>query len=169
MRSALLSTVIASVLMLLYITIRFDIFSGVAAVVALLHDISMMIILNSLFRIQTNLTFIAAVLTILGYSINATIIIFDRVRENTKKGEMTDFGQIANVSTSQMFTRSLFTSVTTLATIATLYFLSVPSIKEFAFPIIVGIVCGLVSSLFISGSVWTLMKNARAKHAKKAQ
>lgn len=169
MRSALLSTVVASVLMLLYITIRFDIFSGIAAVVALLHDISMMIILNSIFRIQTNLTFIAAVLTILGYSINATIIIFDRVRENTKKGEITDFGQIANVSTSQMFTRSLFTSVTTLATIATLYFLSVPSIKEFAFPIIVGIVCGLISSLFISGSVWTLMKNARAKHKKKAQ
>lgn len=167
MRSAVLSAAIASVLMLIYITIRFDLFSGIAAVVALLHDISMMIILNSIFGIQTNLTFIAAVLTILGYSINATIIIFDRVRENIKLGNGKTFGEIVDMSTSQMFSRSLFTSLTTLATIVTLYFLGVPSIKEFAFPIIVGIVCGLISSLFISGSIWTLLKNAKEKSALK--
>lgn len=167
MKAAVLSTVIASVLMLVYITIRFDLFSGIAAVVALLHDISMMIILNSLFNIQTNLTFIAAILTILGYSINATIIIFDRIRENNKLGTQKTFSEIVDESTTQMFTRSVFTSLTTLSTIVTLYFLGVPSIKEFAFPIIVGIVCGLISSLFISGSIWTLLKNAKQKRAEK--
>ncbi len=164
-KSAVLATVISALLMLAYIAIRFDFFSSVAAVVALLHDISMMIILNIIFGVQVNLTFVAAVLTILGYSINATIIIFDRIREHHKKGEGS-YDEIVNRGVSQTIKRSLYTSFTTLATIGTLYFLGVPSIKDFAFPIIVGIVCGFFSSVFLSGSVWAILKDKFGKQAK---
>lgn len=166
MKSAVLATGISAVLMLAYIAIRFDLFSGIAAVVALLHDIAMMIILNIVFGVQVNLTFVAAILTILGYSINATIIIFDRIRENNKKdGE--SYEETVNKSVTQTVKRSLYTSFTTLATIGTLYFLGVPSIKEFAFPIIVGIICGFFSSVFLSGSIWTILKEKFSKKEKK--
>ncbi len=110
-----------------------------------------------------NLPFIAAILTILGYSINATIIIFDRVRENVKLSDGKTFDDIVDNSIWQTMRRSIFTSITTLFTIAVLYFLSVPSIKEFAFPIIVGIIAGFVSSVFISGNVWVFLKNKYKK------
>lgn len=163
MKSAVLGILVAAILMLLYISIRFDLFSGVAAVVALLHDVSMMIIFTYLFGVQVNLSFIAAILTILGYSINATIIIFDRVRENIKLGNDKNFDEIVDNSIWQTMRRSIFTSITTLFTIAVLYFLSVPSIKEFSFPIIVGIIAGFVSSVFISGNVWVYLKNKFSK------
>ncbi len=163
MKSAVLGISVAAVLMLLYISIRFDLFSGIAAVVALLHDVSMMIIFTYIFGVQVNLPFIAAILTILGYSINATIIIFDRVRENVKLGDGKTFDEIVDNSVWQTMRRSIFTSLTTLFTIAVLYFLSVPSIKEFAFPIIVGIIAGFVSSVFISGNVWVFLKNKYKK------
>lgn len=168
MKSAVLATVISAVLMLAYIAVRFDFFSGVAAVVALLHDIAMMIILTALFNVQVNLTFVAAILTILGYSINATIIIFDRIREYNKKNEGT-YDEVVDKGVSQTIKRSLYTSFTTLATIGTLYFLGVPSIKQFAFPIIVGIVCGFFSSVFLSGSVWAILKDKFGKESKKAK
>ena len=168
MKSAILATVAASLLMLVYISIRFDLYSGIAAVFALLHDISMMIIFNFIFGVQVNLSFIAAVLTILGYSINATIIIFDRIRENNKLYvNKKSFAEIVNESVWQTFRRSVFTSLTTLFTIAVLYILSVPSIKEFAFPIIVGIVAGFISSVFISGNVWIILKEAADKRKSK--
>ncbi len=163
MKSAVLGISVAAVLMLLYISIRFDLFSGVAAVVALLHDVSMMIIFTYLFGVQVNLSFIAAILTILGYSINATIIIFDRVRENVKLDANDNFDEIVDNSIWQTMRRSIFTSLTTLFTITVLYFLSVPSIREFAFPIIVGIIAGFVSSVFISGNVWVFLKNRSKK------
>lgn len=158
MKSAVLGISVAAILMLLYISFRFDLFSGVAAVVALLHDVSMMIIFTYFFGVQVNLSFIAAILTILGYSINATIIIFDRVRENVKIESEKSFDEIVDDSIWQTMRRSVFTSLTTLFTIAALYFLSVPSIREFAFPIIVGIIAGFVSSVFISGNVWVALK-----------
>ena len=163
MKSAVLGISVAAILMLLYISIRFDLFSGVAAVVALLHDVSMMIIFTYLFGVQVNLSFIAAILTILGYSINATIIIFDRVRENKKIGAGKTFDEIVDNSIWQTMRRSIFTSLTTLFTITVLYFLSVASIKEFSFPIIVGIIAGFVSSVFISGNVWVFLKNKYGK------
>ncbi len=163
MKSAVLGISVAAVLMLLYISIRFDLFSGIAAVVALLHDVSMMIIFTYIFGVQVNLPFIAAILTILGYSINATIIIFDRVRENVKLSDGKTFDDIVDNSIWQTMRRSIFTSITTLFTIAVLYFLSVPSIKEFAFPIIVGVIAGFVSSVFISGNVWVFLKNKYKK------
>lgn len=165
MKSAILGISVASVLMLLYIAIRFDMFSGIAAVVALLHDVSMMIIFTYIFGVQVNLPFIAAILTILGYSINATIIIFDRIRENIKLNGEKDFEEIVDLSIWQTMRRSIFTSITTLFTISALYFLSVPSIKEFSFPIIVGIIAGFVSSVFISGNVWVILKKKFPKEA----
>lgn len=165
MKSAILGISVASVLMLLYIAIRFDMFSGIAAVIALLHDVSMMIIFTYIFGVQVNLPFIAAILTILGYSINATIIIFDRIRENIKLNGEKDFEEIVDLSIWQTMRRSIFTSITTLFTISALYFLSVPSIKEFSFPIIVGIIAGFVSSVFISGNVWVILKKKFPKEA----
>jgi preprotein translocase SecF subunit len=163
LRSAVIATVIAAVLMLVYISIRFDLFSGIAAVVALLHDVSMMIIFNLIFGVQINLPFIAAVLTILGYSINATIIIFDRIRENNRLMPNATSQEVAEKSIRQTMRRSIFTSVTTLFTIFILYILSVPSIREFSFPIIVGIIAGFYSSVFVSGNVWILLKNKFSK------
>lgn len=165
MKSAILGISVASVLMLLYIAIRFDMFSGIAAVIALLHDVSMMIIFTYIFGVQVNLPFIAAILTILGYSINATIIIFDRIRENIKLNGEKDFEEIVDLSIWQTMRRSILTSITTLFTISALYFLSVPSIKEFSFPIIVGIIAGFVSSVFISGNVWVILKKKFPKEA----
>lgn len=168
MKSAVLAIFAASLLMLVYISIRFDLFSGIAAVFALLHDISMMIIFNFIFGVQVNLPFIAAVLTILGYSINATIIIFDRIRENNKlMVAKSNFSEIVNTSVWQTFRRSVFTSLTTLFTIVVLYVLSVPSIKEFSLPIIIGIIAGFVSSVFISGNVWIILKEASEKRKAK--
>lgn len=163
LKAAVIATVTAAVLMLVYISIRFDLFSGIAAVVALLHDISMMIIFNLVFGVQINLPFIAAVLTILGYSINATIIIFDRIRENNRLMQGATSEEVAETSIRQTMRRSVFTSLTTLFTIVILYILSVPSIREFSFPIIVGIVAGFYSSVFISGNVWILLKNKFSK------
>ncbi len=163
LKAAIIATVTAAVLMLVYISIRFDLFSGVAAVVALLHDISMMIIFNLIFGVQINLPFIAAVLTILGYSINATIIIFDRIRENNRLMQGATCEEVAEKSIRQTMRRSVFTSLTTLFTIVILYILSVPSIREFSFPIIVGIIAGFYSSVFISGNVWILLKNKFSK------
>ena len=163
LKSAILATAVAALLMLVYISFRFDLYSGVAAVVALLHDFSMMIIFNLIFGVQINLPFIAAVLTILGYSINATIIIFDRIRENSKLMTGEPFDRIVEKSIRQTMRRSIFTSLTTLFTIVMLFILSVPSIREFSFPIIVGIVAGFFSSVFISGNVWILLKEKFAK------
>ncbi|MBQ6052083.1 MAG: protein translocase subunit SecF [Clostridia bacterium] len=163
LKAAVIATVTAAVLMLVYISIRFDLFSGIAAVVALLHDISMMIIFNLVFGVQINLPFIAAVLTILGYSINATIIIFDRIRENNRLMQGATCEEVAETSIRQTMRRSVFTSLTTLFTIVILYILSVPSIREFSFPIIVGIIAGFYSSVFISGNVWILLKNKFSK------
>ena len=163
LRAAIIATVIAAALMLVYISIRFDLFSGISAVVALLHDISMMVIFNLVFGVQINLPFIAAVLTILGYSINATIIIFDRIRENNKLMQGASFDEVAEKSIRQTMRRSVFTSLTTLFTIVILYILSVPSIREFSFPIIVGIIAGFYSSVFISGNVWILLKTRFTK------
>ena len=166
MKSAVLGVSVAAILMLLYISVRFDLFSGIAAVVALLHDVSMMIIFTYIFGVQVNLPFIAAILTILGYSINATIIIFDRVRENVKLAPNKDFDEVIDESIWKTMRRSVFTSLTTLFTITVLYILSVPSIKEFAFPIIVGIIAGFVSSVFISGNVWGFLKKKYNKDSK---
>lgn len=156
-RNAVIASVVAILLMLVYISIRFDLNSGLAAVICLTHDVFIMIVAYSLFRIPLNTTMIAALLTILGYSINATIVIFDRIRENRKKLSKTDFDHVVNVSIRQTFLRSLNTTVTTFLTIATLFVLGVSSIRQFALPLMVGILAGTFSSVFLAGNLWAIL------------
>ena len=160
--SAAKSILIAVILMLVYISIRFDLFSGLSAVIALSHDVLMMLSVYAIFQLPINSTFIAAVLTILGYSINATIVVFDRVRENSKLIRKEAFASVVNKSIWQTMMRSINTSVTTLLTLICLYILGVTSIKQFAFPLIVGVVCGTFSSVFVAGQFWVIFKGKKA-------
>ncbi|MBO5742797.1 MAG: protein translocase subunit SecF [Clostridia bacterium] len=149
---------LAVVLMLAYIWFRFELYSGLAAVIALCHDVLVIISIYAIFRFPVNSTFIAAVLTILGYSINATIVVFDRVRENMKLNRKASFDEVVNASIWQTLARSINTSVTTLLTLICLYILGVTSIKQFALPLVIGVVSGTFSSVFIAGPVWALLK-----------
>ena len=157
----------AAVLMLVYIAFRFDFNSGVAAVFGLLHDVLMMLAFMVLLRnvVQMNSSFIAAMLTIGGYSINNTIIIFDRIRENAHKVGVRQLPreQIVNISVTESLPRTLNTTVTTLLTVVTLYILGVDSIKQFALPLIVGMLAGIYSANMINGYVWALMMDKRKK------
>ena len=158
-QSAVVACAIAVVLMLLYITVRFEFLSGVSAIVALAHDVLILLSGYMILRMPLNTSFIAAILTIIGYSINDTIVVFDRIRENVKfakRGET--YGDIANKSVMQTITRSINTSVTTLITIVLLYFLGVDAIKDFALALIIGLVAGTYSSIFIAGQFWVLFK-----------
>lgn len=162
--AAITAAFFAILLMLVYITVRFDFRSGVAAVLALLHDVCVMLTAYVVLQIPINMTFIAAILTILGYSINATIVVFDRVRENRKLLRKQSFDDVVNVSIWQSMTRSINTTLTTLFTIVMILVLGVPSLQNFALPLVVGIVAGLYSSVFLSGSFWAKMyrKNKKA-------
>ncbi|MBQ7103342.1 MAG: protein translocase subunit SecF [Anaerotignum sp.] len=157
-QAAIRATAIAGIAMLLYISLRFrDIRAGGSAIIALLHDVLVVLAAYALFRIPVNHTFIAVLLTILGYSINSTIVIFDRVRENNKFYSAAETAQKIDKSISQTMNRSINTSLTTLFTVGAIYVLGVPSIKEFALPMMVGIIAGAYSSICISGSVWYML------------
>lgn len=172
LRNAFLSVLIAALCMLIYIAIRFDFNSGAAAVLGLVHDVlimlSFMVILRSF--VQMNSSFIAAMLTIVGYSINNTIIIFDRIRENARKmPSSTPRVDIVNRSIKECLGRTINTTLTTLVTIVCLYIFGVSSIREFALPIIVGIISGVYSANMINGYVWAFLEEKkRAKKAAKA-
>ena len=159
-KAAIIAVLVAVVLMLLYIFIRFkDIRFASAAVIALLHDVLITLTAYALLRVSVGNSFIAVMLTILGYSINSTIVIFDRIRE--KMGTMqseTDLRDIVNTSINQTLTRSIYTNLTTLASILVLYIVGVASIKEFTLPMMVGIVAGAYSSVFITGALWFTMR-----------
>ncbi len=154
--NAFLSILIASALMLIYIAIRFSLFSGIAGVTALVHDVVIMTAFMSITRVPVNSSFIAACLTIVGYSINDTIVVFDRIRENNRilgtKGLTRS--EIADISIRETMPRTINTSLTTLITILAVYIFGVTSIKEFALPIIVGLVSGTYSSIFIASPIW---------------
>lgn len=156
---------LAIILMLVYITIRFDFQSGTSAVIALAHDVIIMLGFYSLFQFTVSTSFIAAILTIVGYSINATIIVFDRVRENVRFMRKASYDEIADNAIKSSYYRAINSSVTTLLTIGVLYVMGVDSIKEFALPIIVGIVAGTYSSLFIAGPFWSWWKAGDKKKA----
>ena len=158
--AAIIATLIAILLMLVYISFRFEILSGLTAVICLAHDIFVMFAVYSLLQIPLNSTMIAALLTILGYSINATIIVFDRIRENVKLNSKDKFEENVDRSIKQTLTRSLNTTLTTLFTIGMVYILGVDSIKQFALPIIVGIFAGLFSSVCLAGNIWAILKKA---------
>lgn len=172
LRNAFLSVLIAALCMLIYIAIRFDFNSGAAAVLGLVHDVlimlSFMVILRSF--VQMNSSFIAAMLTIVGYYINNTIIIFDRIRENARKmPSSTPRVDVVNRSIKECLGRTINTTLTTLVTIVCLYIFGVSSIREFALPIIVGIISGVYSANMINGYVWAFLEEKkRAKKAAKA-
>lgn len=160
-RSAVLASAIAVALILVYITIRFQFFSGLAAVIALVHDLLIMLSVYIIFRIPFNMNFIAAALTILGYSINATIVVFDRVRENVRLEPEKKFGQIVDDSIHQTLSRSVNTTLTTLFAIVLLVVFGVDSIRNFALPVCVGVICGCYSSVCISGPMWNLFESKK--------
>ena len=164
-RNAIFSVLLAAVLMLIYIAIRFDFASGVAAVTGLLHDVLIMISFMVILRniIQMNSSFIAAMLTIVGYSINNTIVIFDRIRENKKKPACMGMSRIriVDVSVRESLGRTINTTLTTLVTIVSLYVLGVSAIREFSLPIIVGILAGVYSANLINGYVWAAFEDWR--------
>lgn len=162
-RNCFVSVLLASALMLVYIAIRFDLNSGVAAVCGLLHDVVMMLAFMVLLRnfVQMNSSFIAAMLTIVGYSINNTIVIFDRIRENVRKNPTMAKVEIVNNSVKECLGRTLTTTATTLVTIVALYVLGVDSIKEFALPIIVGILSGVYSANMITGYIWAFLEDKK--------
>ena len=170
--NAVKSVSFAAVLMLLYIAVRFDFYSGLAAVIGLLHDVAIMLSFVVLFRgsIRVETTFIAALLTIVGYSINNTIIIFDRIRENNKKAGVRNLPreEIVNRSVSESLPRTINTTVTTLLTIVCLYVMGVDSVKQFALPLIVGILAGAYSANLINGYVWALLMDLKNKKRVKA-
>ena len=161
--AAFMASLVAVILILVYITIRFEFRSGIAAVIALVHDILVMLSMYIIFRIPFNMNFIAAALTILGYSINATIVVFDRIRENRKLDTKAKFGDVIDRSIWQTMTRSIYTTITTLLAIIMLLILGVSSIRNFALPLLIGILCGCYSSVCISGPIWHALRGKNVK------
>ncbi len=170
-KNAIFSVILAAILMLIYIAIRFhDVKFGASAVIALLHDVAMVFCLYIILRLTVGNTCIACLLTIVGYSINATIIIFDRVRENigVMKPNKATYKDIVNLSINQTFSRTIYTSLTTFVTIFVLYIMGVASIKEFALTLMAGVVIGAYSSVCITGPLWYYMKTKLGKTEKDA-
>ncbi len=167
MRSdAVVATAIATVFMLLYIWVRFkNIRFAASAVLALVHDVLVVLACYALAKWPVGSTAIACLLTIVGYSINATIVIFDRIRENLRlKGPRADLAEVVNLSITQTFTRSINTSLTTFVMVLVLFIMGVSSIREFALPLMAGIICGTYSSVCLTGAMWYLMS---VRHSKK--
>lgn len=162
---------IASALILVYIWWRFSTISGlpagVAALIALIHDTLMILAAYIIFRIPINESFVAAVLTILGYSINDTIIIYDRIRENSKRMGGMSLRELSNISIKQTLSRTINTSLTTLIAILTVYIFAslnnIESIKDFTFPLIIGTISGVYSTLFIAIPLWVMWKEREAR------
>ncbi|MDQ0287275.1 preprotein translocase subunit SecF [Desulfofundulus luciae] len=168
---AILALLIASVLMVIYITIRFEFKQGIAAIIALLHDTLVVTGIFSLFRIEVDSSFVAALLTIIGYSINDTIVIFDRIRENMlarKKGECLE--DVVNASLWQTLTRSINTVLTVVFVLVALYFLGGSTIRNFVLAMLIGVVSGAYSSIFNASPLWVdfklLEKRAKVKEAR---
>ena len=161
-QKALLALGIAFICMLIYIAIRFEIKFGIAALTALFHDILITLSVYAIFNITVNSPFIAAILTIVGYSINDTIVIFDRIRENSKFMRRSTPTEIADKSLTQTMSRSINTTLTTLFTIVAVN-IFVPTVREFSFPLIIGIATGAYSSIFIASPMWVWLKKRGSK------
>lgn len=157
-RKALISVAIATAGMLLYITFRFQFAFGISAIIALVHDVLIALAVYAIFRIPVNTSFVAAILTIVGYSINDTIVVFDRIRENLRYVRKEGYENVINMSISQTIVRSINTSFTTLLAITSLYIFGVEAIKDFALPLIVGVLVGTYSSIFVASPVWFMLK-----------
>lgn len=177
--NALLAVFLASLLIAFYVALRFKLMSGFVAgftaIVALIHDVCIMITVYMLFQIPINDSFVAAMLTVVGYSINDTIIIYDRIRENISKMRKSSIEDVVNTSITQTMSRSINTVVTTLICIITLFIFSsinnIDSIKQFSFPLIIGLASGGYSSIFIASPLWVMWKkyNEKKKNVKKGK
>jgi preprotein translocase SecF subunit len=163
-KNSLIALAVAILGILLYVAVRFELNFGIAAVIAIFHDVFITISIYAIFSVPVNTPFIAAILTIIGYSINDTIVIFDRIRENNKRYRGRENAEIADISITQTFARSINTTFTTLVTLVCVYFI-VPTVREFAFPLVIGIVTGAYSSIFIASPVWAILKNRKLKKA----
>lgn len=167
---AIWAVVIALILMLVYITFRFEFLQGVCAVIGLLHDTLIMLAVYTIFMVPVNSSFIAVILTILGYSINNTIVVFDRVRENKKFARKETTEEIVDKSLNGTLMRSINTTITTFIMVVCLYIFGGTSIKEFSFPLMIGLIGGAYSSLFIVAPVWAMMKGGnKPTQTKKAK
>jgi len=159
-KESVIAVAVATLCMLIYIWFRFkDIRFGASSVVALIHDVLVVLAFYAIVKVSVGTTFIACMLTIVGYSINATIVIFDRVRENLAEMKRKDtLDDVVNKSITQTLSRSIFTSLTTFVMVAALYIFGVSSVKEFALPLMVGILCGTYSSVCITGALWLVLR-----------
>ena len=164
-RNAIVSVLVACVAMLIYIAIRFEFNFGIAAITALVHDVLITLAFYAIFNISINNSFIAAMLTIVGYSINDTIVIFDRIRESSRSMRRSTPTEIANVSINKTLARSINTSLTTLIIIGAVN-IFVPPVREFSFPLLIGIAAGAYSSIFIASPVWVLLQKRKIKNKK---
>ena len=161
---AVQAVIIACLAILIYVGVRFEFKFATAAIISLIHDVLIMLTVYSVFRIPLDSSFIAAVLTVIGYSINDTIVVFDRIRENQKYIRGTDVTVLANASVTQTMARSINTVLTVLITLTAVY-IYVPSIRNFSQPLLVGIASGCYSSIFIASPMWVILKN-RGKRVK---
>lgn len=162
-QKGLLALGVATLLMLVYIRIRFkDVKFGLAAIIALIHDLLITIAVYAIFKVPVNSAFIAAMLTIIGYSINDTIVIFDRFRENAKLHRGMNTMELADLSVTQTMTRSINTVLTVLIAVVAVYFFVEP-VRDFAFPLVIGILSGAYSSIFIASPCYVLFKNMKKK------
>ncbi len=174
---SILAVIIASILMLLYVWIRFNVMggllAGLASVIALVHDVAIMLAFYAITDLPVNESFIAAILMIVGYSINDTIVIFDRIRENSTLLRKESLTSIANKSINQTLSRTIVTSITTIACVLTVYIFAsinnIDSIKNFMLPILVGLVSGTYSSIFIASPLWVMLKDHKAKRQSTAK
>ena len=164
-RNAIVSVLVACVAMLIYIAIRFEFNFGIAAITALVHDVLITLAFYAIFNTSINNSFIAAMLTIVGYSINDTIVIFDRIRESSRSMRRSTPTEIANVSINKTLARSINTSLTTLIIIGAVN-IFVPTVREFSFPLLIGIAAGAYSSIFIASPVWVLLQKRKIKNKK---
>ena len=157
---AIIAVVVATLCMLVYIWFRFkDIRFGASSVLALIHDVLVVLAFYAIVKVSVGTTFIACMLTIVGYSVNATIVIFDRIRENMHNmGRKEELADMVNGSITQTLSRSIFTSLTTFVMVAALYVFGVSSVKEFALPLMAGILCGTYSSVCITGALWLVLR-----------
>jgi len=159
-RSAILAVLCACAAMLIYISLRFrDVRKGTASILGLLHDVLIVIAFYGILRIPINYSFIAALLTVLGYSINASIILFDRVRENQGNMRKMPQSELIDLSVNQTLRRSIYTSLTTLLVVMVLFILGVPTIQQFTLPIMIGIIAGTYSSIFLVGPFWYMLSS----------
>ena len=170
-KDAVIAIIVAAICMLIYIWIRFsDVRFAASSVLALVHDVLVVLAFYAIARVTVGNTFIACMLTIVGYSVNATIVIFDRIRENLRSArnssDPAELKSIVNDSVTTTLSRSIFTSLTTFVMVFCLYILGVSSIKEFALPLMVGILCGTYSSICLAGAMWYVFRTAIARKKK---